>query len=661
MAEYSTFFIVLLALVANSKGFRSDSDFSKMYNRIPGWRPAPKLQWNFHVELDQPLKPYEKVAITGDADFLGFWSPNKALFLNKTEIPTKWTGSVRVAANSTVNYRFFIGVVDSVGGVQIRKWETHLDGRTVKLETENVGTTDRFGIVGDRREVHRGWLNSGHILQFKLFRNPIQLNGLQVDRRIFVKVTPVDYDWSAKEKLLTPIVASGRANVEYVRMQYGNSKIRDQPEYGVPYEADDILMFHITTNDLKNVAYKFTLYVQDDSKPEMIHTLGYQYLYPESIDGTSGSTELVLMSANWLSSIGTMKIGYLLIKPLPTPQVNFKNTFSFYWRKNWTALDAGHRGLGKSLKLGAEDAAPITENTVASMKDAGARGADIVEFDVQLTSDLIPIIYHDFFVYVCMNAKTPTSKEDLTQVLIKDLTYEQLKALKTYQIIDSKIIEYPAHNLEPREDYRLFPLFEDFLTKVDPSIGFDIEIKWPQQRSNGKYESIQTIDKNLYIDRILETMMNKGCGRLSFFTSFDADICTLLKFKQNMYPAMFLGPSSTNYYVDPRSDNLKQTINNAKAMGLLGIVPHSSNFVKNGGLVRLATDLNLKIFIWGDDSSNTEMVDYFKSCGPTGVIYDRIDLWVPEGKTCAFGQESDLPEFFKKQCSYRNATEAVSV
>ncbi|XP_055922842.1 glycerophosphocholine phosphodiesterase GPCPD1-like [Eupeodes corollae] len=652
--------VIVAAMVASSKGFRSDSDYSKMYNRIPGWRPVPKLQWNFSVELDQPLKPNEKIGITGDADFLGTWAPGKALILNRTDLATRWSGSIRFPANSTVNYRYFIGVVDSIGGVQIRKWETHLNGRALKLGADNIVTSDRFGFVDERREVNRGWLNSGHILQFKLFRNPIQLNGLNVDRRIFVKVTPVDYDWSAKEKLLTPIVASGRANIEFVRMQYGNSKIRDQPEYGVPFEIDDILIFHITTNDLKNVAYKFTLYVQDERKPEMIHTLGYQYLYPEAIDGTDGSTELVLMSANWLSSIGTIKIGYLLIKPLSTNEVNFKTTFAHYWRKNWTALDAGHRGLGKSLKLAAE-AAPITENTVAAMKEAGLQGADIVEFDVQLTSDLLPIIYHDFFVYVCMNAKTPTSKDDLTQVLIKDLTYEQLKALKTYQVIDSKIIEYPAHNLEPREDYRLFPLFEDFLTKIDPTIGFDIEIKWPQLRSSGKYESIQTIDKNLYVDRILDVMLRKGCGRLSFFTSFDADVCTLLHFKQNMYPVMFLGPSTTNAYVDPRSDNLKQTINNAKAMGLFGVVPHSSNFVKDGSLVKLATDLDLKVFIWGDDSSSTEMVDYFKSLGPTGVVYDRIDLWVPEGKANVFGQEEDLPEFFKKQCSYRNATEAISI
>ena len=39
-----------------------------------------------------------------------------------------------------------------------------------------------------------------------------------------------------------------------------------------------------------------------------------------------------------------------------------------------------------------------TENTIASLRKAGAHGADYVEFDVQLTKDLVPVVYHDFTV-----------------------------------------------------------------------------------------------------------------------------------------------------------------------------------------------------------------------------------------------------------------------
>ena len=38
----------------------------------------------------------------------------------------------------------------------------------------------------------------------------------------------------------------------------------------------------------------------------------------------------------------------------------------------------------------------MRENTIASLKYAHAHGADMVEFDVQLSKDKIPVIYHDF-------------------------------------------------------------------------------------------------------------------------------------------------------------------------------------------------------------------------------------------------------------------------
>ncbi len=42
----------------------------------------------------------------------------------------------------------------------------------------------------------------------------------------------------------------------------------------------------------------------------------------------------------------------------------------------------------------------MAENTVESLCRAGQHGADFVEFDVQLTRDLIPVLYHDFRVNV---------------------------------------------------------------------------------------------------------------------------------------------------------------------------------------------------------------------------------------------------------------------
>lgn len=74
----------------------------------------------------------------------------------------------------------------------------------------------------------------------------------------------------------------------------------------------------------------------------------------------------------------------------------------------------------------------IRENTIASLKEAANKGADLVEFDVQLTKDLVPIIYHDFLVSMATKSKTDILGNDVEMVKIpvKDFTFEQLHKLK---------------------------------------------------------------------------------------------------------------------------------------------------------------------------------------------------------------------------------------
>ncbi|KAI8122604.1 hypothetical protein FF38_02586 [Lucilia cuprina] len=629
-----------------------DTSYYEKYYSARKFIPLKKsslLKVNFTVSLgDEKLEEFEKIALVGDAQLLGSWKANGAVIMNKTQEYGKWEASVWLNANSSLNYRYFVAAQDKrTGSIQVRRWESALQSRQLNLSSVAVTRSDIFGVTaaGSEKELQRGWLNSGHIVQFKLFRNPLQLNdsSASAQQRLRIKLTPVDPQWR------TAIVPSARAYSEYVRMEYGNSYLRSQPPHGVLYKDKDIIMFHTTVSDLQDVAYLLEIYVED-IQTDVARVIGYQYIYPDSIKSTDGEILVTLLSPTWLNTVGTLKLQYVVINPLPDSVVNFRTSFTEYWRANWTALEAGHRGLGKSLKE-TTNAAPILENTVASMLAAAELGTDLVEFDVQLTKDLVPIIYHDFAILVCMESKTPTSKDDLTQVMIKDITYEQLKDLTTYQVVGSKIVEYPSHNSLVNETHRIFPTFEDFLTKVNKSVGFDIEIKWPQLKSSGAWESIQTIDKNLYIDRILDVMLKHGCGRLSFFTSFDADICSMIRYKQNMYPVMFLSSSKEANFVDPRSDTIYDSVNTAQAFDFAGIVPNAVFIKKNPQWVDVALKQNKKIFLWGGDLKDRESIDWFIAQNPTGVIYDRMDLYLPANRTSAFESEQDLPDFFKLQCS----------
>ena len=100
----------------------------------------------------------------------------------------------------------------------------------------------------------------------------------------------------------------------------------------------------------------------------------------------------------------------------------------------------------------------MRENTIASLKYAHAHGADMVEFDVQLSKDKIPVIYHDFelctsksavcllfcllffgvqfFVYI-FSASVGKNGEhkELIPTQLKNLTLAQLRGLKVHTCI----------------------------------------------------------------------------------------------------------------------------------------------------------------------------------------------------------------------------------
>ena len=71
----------------------------------------------------------------------------------------------------------------------------------------------------------------------------------------------------------------------------------------------------------------------------------------------------------------------------------------------------------------------LRENTIASLKNAHAHGADMVEFDIQLSKDKIPVIYHDFELCTTSLGKNGEHKE-LIPMQLKNLTLAQLRGLK---------------------------------------------------------------------------------------------------------------------------------------------------------------------------------------------------------------------------------------
>ena len=108
-----------------------------------------------------------------------------------------------------------------------------------------------------------------------------------------------------------------------------------------------------------------------------------------------GDSTVPIVAANTLDVIGSVTFNFLVITPFTHPKMSITGNQT-YWRSMSSTMVIGHRGLGKNMA--SRNSLQLGENTIQSFIAAANLGASYVEFDVQLTKDHVPVIYHDFLV-----------------------------------------------------------------------------------------------------------------------------------------------------------------------------------------------------------------------------------------------------------------------
>ncbi|XP_023160099.2 glycerophosphocholine phosphodiesterase GPCPD1 isoform X2 [Drosophila hydei] len=596
----------------------------------------------FNVRLETPLAPEEQLGLTGDAKALGEWQLSRCVPLERMDELT-WQTHVRLQSCRQLEYRYFVYVENAAGYKQIRRWETHFKPRVLDpcMDQHCHSPLDVFGLASvDERsaQVHRGWLNHEAIVQLKF-------NG----EKMFQVHDIETFDPQHVQLKIVPVEETAGLVVEYSKQLYGKSQLQLQPAHGVSYTKGDIVIFHITLPLDRMMLQNFRLECYSLAQ----ELLGSASLSASQLAGSEGLLQLHIKSAQRPEeTLARLRLPYVVVQPYQYSPLDFKTTYAHYWPRSWPNLDVGHRGNGKSYIA---DAPLERENTIASFLSAYSHYADMVELDVHLTADGIPVIYHDFGLRTAPPGKQIEKPEQLEYVLIKDINYELLKRLRIFSVVNGKVMEYPAHNAEPRPDHRIFPRLVEVLQQLPKSLGIDVEIKWPQRRQGGGTEAEQTIDKNFFADRVLYEVIQFGCGRPLIFSSFDADMCTMLRFKQNIFPVMFLTQGETKKwqpFSDLRTRNFLAAVNNAQAFELAGTAPHAEDFLGENAahMLQQAHVQGQITVVWGDDCNSKERVKYFTEIGATATCYDRSDLHVPETKQRSFFNSSALLAEFEAQC-----------
>lgn len=374
-----------------------------------------------------------------------------------------------------------------------------------------------------------------------------------------------------------------------------------------------------------------------------------------------GTHNLPIIAAGSLEVIGQVIFNFSVITPFTHPNMKAVKDRS-YWKKSVSTMLIGHRGMGKnqhrlrSLQLG--------ENTIQSFVAAANLGANYVEFDVQLTKDHVPVIYHDFtvsetgidapvhtltleqFMHISdiqtprpsrtsspSRRGTPPDEPGRTNrmrsqsvslsVSNNDINDQMSERMKYTRAIKDKGFKANSRGSFIQAPFTTLSQMFDALP-IDT--GFNIEVKYPMlSQCEAEEMDAYAVELNSFVDTILATVFDRAKARPIIFSSFNPDICLLLSFKQPCHPILFLTEAGTNAHMtDVRATSLQEAIKFASRWGLLGLVSAAEPLCLCPRLIKVVKESGLVCITYGVLNNDTEMVRRQVEMGIDGVIVDSV-------------------------------------
>lgn len=366
-----------------------------------------------------------------------------------------------------------------------------------------------------------------------------------------------------------------------------------------------------------------------------------------------------------LEVLGTVTFEYITVSPFHHPKMSLGRTDT-YWKSLVSTRVIGHRGLGKNFS--SKKSLQLGENTVESFIAAASLGASYVEFDVQLTKDNIPVVYHDFLVAET-GVDIPMHELTLEQFLhlnnvdgqtgsegdrrrrsvddsgvfrkggrdnlsenggysnVSGLLENRMKLTKTFKEKNFK------GNSRGHSIAAPFVTLKELFKKIPANVGFNIECKYPMV-DEAEHEDIGQIavEMNHWVDTVLQVVYDNVNGRDIMFSSFHPDICVMLSLKQPSIPILFLTQGGTSKMADVRASSLQNAIRFARSWNLLGIVSDAKPIIEAPRLAQVVKSSGLVCVTYGVENNDPANANIEMDAGVDAVIVDNV-LAVRKGLT----------------------------
>jgi glycerophosphodiester phosphodiesterase len=297
-----------------------------------------------------------------------------------------------------------------------------------------------------------------------------------------------------------------------------------------------------------------------------------------------------------------------------------------------------------------------------------------VEFDVQVTKDGVPVIWHDDTLeYGDLGHPTSVTIADLTvaefealgaisargdsQLLSVVRRFKDLGASapssstsSTAPSSSSAAPQQQQHSTQGAAAYHTlrwragldapFPRLEQLFEGLPPELGFNIEVKMATPDSLAVTPAAEVERMVAPILRVLQAycsgsdpQQQGGASSTSsparpprpiLLSSFDPDVCRELRARQSSWPVMFLSTGGRDWHADPRRMSISAALAVASSYSLSGVVLDSGALAAEPEAVALARAQGVKVVTYGLENDDPAWVLRQQQLGVFAVIVDDV-------------------------------------
>lgn len=300
--------------------------------------------------------------------------------------------------------------------------------------------------------------------------------------------------------------------------------------------------------------------------------------------------------------------------------INNQSNSSSSFRAAGKFLVIGHRGNGMNMLQSTDPIfkRPIKENSILSFNSAAQFPIDFIEFDVQVTRDDCPVIFHDNFILTTQTNGCIVERRVTELSLSEFLEYgpqrnpEKVGKPLLRKLKDGRIFDWKVENDQPA------CTLQETFQQVKPGLGFNIELKFDDHIV---YQQEYLVH---FIQVVLQVVFEHAKDRPIIFSTFQPDAALLLRKMQNNYPVFFLTNAGGRIFEENRRNTLEAAMNLCLEGGLQGIVSEARGVFRNPGFVSKIKEAKLALLTYGKLNNVPEAVYMQHLMGVEGVIVDLV-------------------------------------